>query len=331
VRDNTPFNGTLALLDGAGVVLVQVNDSGSTSSTTPGTGSFVIKTPNSPAEAIAYRIRSSGTYMARISTTSGTAGDCLLSIARNCRIGPATNLSVAVTDSPDPVPPGGQVVYTVTVSNTGSQAATFVTLRNDLPAGSALVSAAPSQGGCSGAGPVICPLGTLAAGTGAIVQITITAPGAPGAITHAARVTSMVLDSNPTDDLAQQVTTVGQADSDGDGTADADDCAPGDPSAWAVPDDATDLLFSGPGTSAIQWTAPAATGGSGLRYDLVRSVSGGDFSSIDCIATDQAGTSASDLGIPVNLYFYLVRAENACGGTLGASSGGTPHTAPSCP
>ncbi|MFO1200874.1 MAG: GEVED domain-containing protein, partial [Burkholderiaceae bacterium] len=82
-RNNTPFNPILSLLDGSGTVLLQVNDSGSTSSTTSGAGSLTSSTPNSPGESLTFRITAAGTYYARVTWSSGTTpNDYLLSIAR---------------------------------------------------------------------------------------------------------------------------------------------------------------------------------------------------------------------------------------------------------
>lgn len=85
LRDNTPINGRLELLDGGGTALLVVNDGGSTSSTTTGAGSLTATTPNSPAESIVLKALTTGTFFARVTigTTSGTgtgAGDYLLSI-----------------------------------------------------------------------------------------------------------------------------------------------------------------------------------------------------------------------------------------------------------
>ncbi len=86
-RDNTPVNAKLELLDRNGTtVLVSVNDNGATSSTASGAGSLVALTPSSPAEALTFRVTSTGTYFARVSigTTSSSstgAGDYLLSVS----------------------------------------------------------------------------------------------------------------------------------------------------------------------------------------------------------------------------------------------------------
>jgi hypothetical protein len=92
-RDATPINGALALLDSAGAQLVSVNDFQSTSSTTSGAGSLTATTPNSPAESLVWRAKTTGTYYAKVfigTSSSGAtgAGDYLLSISRNCVAGP---------------------------------------------------------------------------------------------------------------------------------------------------------------------------------------------------------------------------------------------------
>jgi len=331
-RNNTPWNGALALLDGAGATLVSLNDSGSTSNTTTGAGSLVVKTPNSPAEGLVWRARASGTYYARVSYGSGTAGDYLLAIGLNCRVGPPSDLRVTQSDAPDPVAPGGQVTYTVTVSNLGGTAATAVSLRDDLPAGTGFVSATPSQGTCSGSGPVVCSLGTLNGGAAATVSVVVSAPATPGTIVNKASVTAATIDPNPANDAAQVSTAVGAADGDGDGVPDAADCAPGDSAAWAVPGEATGLIFPTPGnTAALQWSAPATPGGTLVRYDLMRSASKNDFSAAACVASGITGTTASDATAPSSALYYLVRSRNVCGGNLGAGTNGVPRTGAGCP
>ena len=210
-RDNTPFNGTLALLNASGTTLLAVNDGGSTSWTAPGTSSLSANTPGSPGEGIVYRTRAAGTYFAKVGWSSGTPGDYLLSIARNCLTG--------------------------------------------------------------------APL-----------------------------------------------------DADGDGVPDASDCAPGDPSAWSVPGEATGLMMGGSeGATSLQWSAPASPGGSAVFYDLLRSAAAGDFTGATCVASGLTIPAATDSGAPVRAFFYLVRAENACGGNLGSRSDGSPRVAGSCP
>jgi hypothetical protein len=84
LRNNTPMNGALELLDSSGAVLLSVNDSDSTSLTTPSPGTLTGVTPASPAEGLVYRVRSTATYYVRVligNSSPGTGGDYLLSIA----------------------------------------------------------------------------------------------------------------------------------------------------------------------------------------------------------------------------------------------------------
>jgi len=329
-RDNTPFNGSLALLDSAGGALATVNDNGGSSSNASGAGNLAASTPTSPAEALAYRIRTGGTYYAQVGWSGGTAGDYLLSVSHDCKVGPPTDLAASQTDAPDPVLPGANASYSITVRNLGAYPASVIALRDELPAGSALVSASPTQGSCTGSGPVICHLGDLAAGASAGVTVVVTAPITPGLITNVARASMAVRDVSPGNDAASETTWVGASDSDGDGVPDASDCAPSNPSVWAVPGEAIGPLFPS-GKSLLQWTVPSAPGGLAVQYDLLRSAVASSFLSPACVASNVLATSASDPAVPSPVFFYLVRSENACGGSLGMRSGGTPRTGGSCP
>ena len=72
-------------------------------------------------------------------------------------------------------------------------------------------SAVPSQGTCSqSAGTVTCPLGTIANGANASVQITVT-PQSTGSITNSASASSAVSDPNSANNTASAATTVNPA------------------------------------------------------------------------------------------------------------------------
>ncbi|HKG22345.1 MAG TPA: BACON domain-containing carbohydrate-binding protein, partial [Blastocatellia bacterium] len=92
LRNNSPINAAMDLLDPAGVVVASVNDTAGFSSTTPGAGSLSSVTPFSPSEALTFRVVTPGTYYVRVkigtaSSGSNGAGDYLLSISRNGAVG----------------------------------------------------------------------------------------------------------------------------------------------------------------------------------------------------------------------------------------------------
>jgi hypothetical protein len=121
-------------------------------------------------------------------------------------------------------------------------------------------------------------------------------------------------------------------DADGDGVGDDVDCAPGNPGVWATPGPASGLTLAGGSPTALVWSAPAEPGGSGpLMYDVLRATTAAGFAAATCIGTDLGAPQHADAPTPSPIFFYLVRAENACGGNLGAGSDGVPRSAPSCP
>jgi len=77
---------------------------------------------------------------------------------------PSADLSLVMTDSPDPVKRSANLVYTLTVANAGQNTATNVTLTDTLPSNVVFVRATSTQGTCSGTLQVSCAIGTLSVG-----------------------------------------------------------------------------------------------------------------------------------------------------------------------
>jgi phosphodiesterase/alkaline phosphatase D-like protein len=122
-------------------------------------------------------------------------------------------------------------------------------------------------------------------------------------------------------------------DSDGDTVLDDADCRPDDATLWEIPGEVTLNWQNG---TTIGWSAPASSGGTGAAsYDLLVSTSKSDFTSAaaTCLATNTQALTAIDATVPSTdqALYYLVRAENACGGTLGSTSSGVPRAGRSCP
>lgn len=126
-----------------------------------------------------------------------------------------------------------------------------------------------------------------------------------------------------------------QVDADGDGHGRACDCNDGLRSVWALPGEVSDLRFKDPET--LVWTIPADSGGTAsLLFDLFRGTRDNTGVPIfNCFQPTLSTTDASDADKPVNgqVFDYLVRARNACGGgSVGAGSSGAPaRMVPPCP
>ena len=121
---------------------------------------------------------------------------------------PSTNLSVAKSDTPDPVVLGNNLTYTVTATNNGPCSSPSVTVTDTLPGNVAFVSSTPSQGTCSGTSTVTCPLGTLASGDSETVTIVVT-PTLTGTLSNSASVADrQTTDSSTGDNSASESTTV---------------------------------------------------------------------------------------------------------------------------
>jgi aldose sugar dehydrogenase len=119
-------------------------------------------------------------------------------------------------------------------------------------------------------------------------------------------------------------------DADGDGVDDACDCAPTDPGSFAPPVEVPRLRVSGTTAPSILWDSQAANAGPGTTYTVVTGNlaalrADGGFASACTLRqgstipefTDARANPPAGSG-----YYYLVRAENACGsGTFGDGTG----------
>lgn len=121
--------------------------------------------------------------------------------------GETADLSLAISDQPDPATVGQPFSYLFAITNGGPAAATGISLSGQLPAGFAVTSLAT---GCSAAsGLLTCGLGDLQPGQQALRSMTAT-PSAPGTLTLSASVTGSPADPNPANNQASADTTVQQ-------------------------------------------------------------------------------------------------------------------------
>jgi len=132
----------------------------------------------------------------------------LLAATPGIAMAASADLSIIKSDSADPVTTGSQLTYSITVSNAGPDAATAVTVTDDLPGHVDFTSATASQGSCADKGKkVTCDLGTLASGASATVTLKVV-PTKAGKITNTATVTSAETDEYATNNSDNETTTV---------------------------------------------------------------------------------------------------------------------------
>ena len=121
---------------------------------------------------------------------------------------PSADLSVAKSDSADPVRRGQQFTYTIRVTNTGPDGATGVVVTDTLPTGVRLVSAESPSGTCSQAGRVVtCDLEDIPSGEQATIRIIVTA-NKQGIKTNTVSVTANESDPNTANNTDTETTTV---------------------------------------------------------------------------------------------------------------------------
>lgn len=118
------------------------------------------------------------------------------------------DLSVTVSDSPDPAQTEHFLTYQVTVINSGPAAATGVVVSNLLPAGVVFGSASISQGTWSrNSSVVLGDIGSLAVGASATLAVTVT-PSTPATISFSSSVSGSQTDPIPANNSAMASTIV---------------------------------------------------------------------------------------------------------------------------
>lgn len=183
-----------------------------------GTGLWTVGTVNSGGTATLEITATTATIGAKINTAEITAVDQFDpdSAPNNGNAGEDDQASVTVTPNAadlsltkqvdNPAPNANQnVMFTLTLSNSGPQRATNVSVTDQLPAGLNFVSTNPSQGTYN-SGTGIWTVGTLASGSNATLQITATAV-TPGAKVNTAQVRAsdqFDLDSIPNNSIATE-------------------------------------------------------------------------------------------------------------------------------
>ncbi|MEO8033937.1 MAG: hypothetical protein ABI837_05850, partial [Acidobacteriota bacterium] len=186
---------------------------------TPGTDVFTLVVAVAPSVT-------QGSTLTNTATASATTPD--LNPANDSgsavtTIAGSADLSVTKVDNPDPVTPGANLAYAITVNNAGPSNGQTVTLSDTLPANTTFVSlTAPAGWSCTplavgATGTVSCTNASLAIGNSAPITLTVATNPALTAgttITNTATVSASTPDPNMGNQSGSATTTVGAPSAD---------------------------------------------------------------------------------------------------------------------
>ncbi|MCL4692736.1 MAG: hypothetical protein KJ060_09535 [Candidatus Hydrogenedentes bacterium] len=227
--DAAASNVNVQLLAPAGTILVQfqvLSGSGWTNGF-PANGIQFIKTSMAAAETAQFQVKLkidkavvSGTIVSTMATATTSSTDANAgnnSATETTTVATASDLRVTVTESPDPVDPGSNLVYMYTVSNFGPSNASNITVIFPTPPNTTFVSAVGPQGGfwtlgappAGQSGDVTFTKSSMIDQEGGIFQLTVRVDdAATGVITGQVSVISDTSEAAPGDETATTDTTV---------------------------------------------------------------------------------------------------------------------------
>jgi uncharacterized repeat protein (TIGR01451 family) len=154
------------------------------------------------------------TLSSTVSITSHTGDDDLSnnSATVSTTVLTPSDLSLAMTESPNPVAAGGTVTYSLAVTNHGPGASSGVSVTDTVPTGATFVSASGTDWSCNAAGGIVtCTNATIADGATSTIALLLTAPTQGGTLVNSATVTAMTPDPSATNNAASTSTTVNAA------------------------------------------------------------------------------------------------------------------------
>jgi uncharacterized protein len=125
-----------------------------------------------------------------------------------------TDVQVTKVAAPNPVVPGQNLTYAITVTNAGPDPAESVSLSDTLPIGTTFVSLV-SPGGWSCATPAVgagglvsCVRASMSVGSAVFTLTVAVSPAAVGTVSNAATVSATTADANPGNDISISNVTV---------------------------------------------------------------------------------------------------------------------------
>ena len=152
---------------------------------------------------------------AALGATAGSQGRAAADVRTDARrategaVSSTADVSVTISDAPDPAVVGQALTYTIAIHNAGPDAASGVRVGDQLPADVVFGRATPSDGACEppAGGSIACSVGGLAPGSNAHVAIVVF-PTRNGSLLDAATVSANEVDPTPGDGRAETATAV---------------------------------------------------------------------------------------------------------------------------
>ena len=121
----------------------------------------------------------------------------------------SADVTLALTDTPDPVALGGSIAYSATIHNNGPATATGVSFTLAYPASELLLqSVTPAQGACTAANPIVCTIGSIAPGGDVPVAVVLRSFNRGGSVIVNGAVSATPLDYNTSNNSVAQTTTI---------------------------------------------------------------------------------------------------------------------------
>ena len=118
------------------------------------------------------------------------------------------DLAITKTDAPDPVAPGGQLTYTITVENLGLADAPNVVVTDTLPTGTTLVSSTGCVESPAGGAPTCTIASVPAGGTAEVTLVVSVGAAAVGPLVNVATIAPSQANQDPANDSATTSTAV---------------------------------------------------------------------------------------------------------------------------
>jgi uncharacterized repeat protein (TIGR01451 family)/fimbrial isopeptide formation D2 family protein len=154
----------------------------------------------------------SGSTMTNTAQAQSTEEPTPVSDTGNVTIATSADVGVTNAAAPSPATAGGDLEYTINVTNNGPSDAQGVTLSDPLPASAAFVAFDSGGSSCTqSAGSISCSFGTLAAGASQLVKVHVTlGSNTPASVSDTATVATSTTDPDVADSTATATVLVGR-------------------------------------------------------------------------------------------------------------------------